>query len=320
MTPFERDGTGCDSSSSAAKQPAAASEALPVGWARMSRRTIGGVAIALTAVAALGLWFVRVGAPGPTFRDCDECPVMVVLPTGSYMMGSPTSEGDRREAEGPQHRVTIGYPLAVGVYEVTFDEWDACAADGGCHEYRPDDEGWGRGSRPVINVSRDEVRDYLAWLGRRTGQRYRLLSESEWEWAARGGTTTARYWGESESDQCVYANGYDRTAYAEVPFEWDPVGCSDGYVRTAPVGTFGSNGYGLHDVLGNVWEWTADCWHDSYSDAPTDGSAWGSCSVGVLRGGSWSINPGNIRSASRIEATDWYRYYYAGFRVARTVK
>ena len=150
--------------------------------------------------------------PGRIFRDCDNCPQMVVVPAGNYMMGSPASEEGRDEDEGPRHRVTIGYPLAVGVHEVTFAEWDACEAAGGCGGYRPDDEGWGRGSRPVINVSWEDAREYVRWLSRETGEAYRLPSESEWEYVARAGTTTARHWGESESGQCGYGNGADATA------------------------------------------------------------------------------------------------------------
>ena len=130
-------------------------------------------------------------SPGTKFRDCDVCPEMVVVPSGTYVMGSPV-----KEDEGPQHTVTIGYRLAVGVYEVTFAEWDACVADGGCDGYRPSDEGWGRGTRPVMNVSWHDARAYVAWLSRKTGRSYRLLSESEWEYVARAGTTTRYHMGD----------------------------------------------------------------------------------------------------------------------------
>ena len=169
-------------------------------------------------------------------------------------MGSPASEEGRFDDEGPQHRVTIGSLFAVGVYEATFAEWDGCVRAGGCGGYRPEDQGWGRGSRPVINVSWEDAQEYVRWLSRETGQRYRLLSEAEWEYVARAGTQTARYWGESESGQCRYGNGYDRTGHAELEFSWERVACSDGYVRTAPVGLFEPNAFGLYDVLGNVME------------------------------------------------------------------
>ena len=183
--------------------------------------------------------------PGRVFRDCGTCPEMVVVPSGSYMMGSPASEAGRFDNEGPRHRVTIGYTLAVGVYEVTFGEWDACVGAGGCGGYRPEDEGWGRGSRPVINVSWEDAQDYVRWLSRETGEGYRLLSESEWEYVARGGTETARYWGERESGQCRYGNGADRTLAAEHDLDGTTADCSDGYVYTAPVGMYEANAIGL---------------------------------------------------------------------------
>ncbi len=235
---------------------------------------------------------------------------MVVVPAGSFMMGSPGSEEGRFDAEGPRHRVTIGSPFAVGVYEVTFAEWDACVRAVGCGGHRPEDEGWGRGGRPVINVSWEDAREYVRWLSRETGEEYRLLSEAEWEYVARAGTQTAWYWGESESGLCRYANGDD-----------DDVSCSDGHEQTAPVGLFEPNAFGLYDVLGNVWEWTQDCWNESYSGAPADGSAWssGDCSDRVLRGGSWDYEPWILRSAFRDWDSAGNRNYDNGFRVARTI-
>ncbi|WP_420463598.1 formylglycine-generating enzyme family protein [Candidatus Palauibacter sp.] len=222
-------------------------------------------------------------APGDVFSDCSGCPQMVVVPAGTFTMGSPASEEGRRDDEGPQHSVTIGAPFAVGVYEVTFAEWDACVRTGGCGGYAPADEGWGRGNRPVINVSWDNAQTYVSWLSQQTGQRYRLLSEAEWEYVARAGSRTARYWGESESGQCRYANGDD-----------DYVSCTDGHAYTAPVGSFAPNVFGLYDVIGNVLEWTQDCSNGSHAGAPTDGSAWqsGECGSRVLRGGSWNFTPG----------------------------
>ena len=258
--------------------------------------------------------------PGREFRDCGTCPEMVVVPSGSYTMGSPASEAGRGDDEGPRHRVTIGYTLAVGVYEVTFAEWDACVGAGGCGGYRPGDEGWGRGSRPVIRVSWEDAREYVRWLSRETGQEYRLLSEAEWEYVARAGTTAARYWGESESGQCRYGNGADAAALQENP-EWTTVSCNDGYAETAPVGVYEANAFGLHDVLGNVWEWTQDCRNASYSGAPPDGSAWmsGDCSLRVLRGGSWGFAPWDLRSAVRGWRSAGDRISSFGFRVARTI-
>ena len=276
---------------------------------------------ALTA-AVLVLMAGATGAQpaGATFQDCPGCPEMVVVPPGSFMMGSPESEEGRWDdgREGPVHRVTIARPFAVGVYEVTFGEWDACVSDGGCGVYRLGDEGWGRGRRPVINVRWKDTQAYVRWLSGKTGQKYRLLSESEWEYVARAGTRTARYWGESESGQCRYANGAD----ASTDLGWG-TGCRDGHARPAPVGSYEANGYKLHDVLGNVWEWVQDCWHESYDGAPADGSAWGpeDCDRHrhVLRGGSWNSPPWLLRSAFRIGLHDRHRDFFVGFRVARTL-
>ena len=248
-------------------------------------------------------------APGTVFSDCTACPEMVVVPGGSYVMGSPTSDAVGHSSERPQHAVRIGAPFAVGVYEVTFAEWDACVRAGGCGSYSPDDSGWGRGRRPVMRVSWEDARAYVQWLSRETGQRYRLLTEAEWEYVARARTTTSRYWGQSEAGQCRYANGEDGFAP-----------CPDGYEYTAPVGSFQPNAFGLYDVLGNVWEWTEDCWNGDYSGAPTNGSAWqaGDCSLRVLRGGSW-VEPMALRSAVRGRDSAGRRDYLVGFRVARTI-
>ena len=242
---------------------------------------------------------------GTVFRDCPECPEMVVIPAGEFMMGSPPS-GDYR-AESPVHRVTIAEPFAAGVYEVTFDEWDACVDDGGCGGYRPHDyEGWGRGIRPVIGVSWEDARAYVDWLSRRTGEDYRLLSEAEWEYAARAGTTTRYHWGDDI--------GRNRAnCHAEM--------CGDRWEYTAPVGSFAANAFGLHDMHGNVWEWVGDCWNGSYADAPSDGSVWesGDCGRRVLRGGSWNSNPRNLRAAYRYWDHIGDRRSDNGFRVARTL-
>jgi formylglycine-generating enzyme required for sulfatase activity len=238
--------------------------------------------------------------PESEFKDCAECPAMVAVPAGSFNMGSPASEEGREADEGPQHPVTIARGFAAGKYEVTFAEWDACVADGGCGVYRPDDNGWGRGNHPVIDVSWDDAKSYVTWLSRKTGKQYRLLSESEWEYAARARTATSYYWGNTA--EATYAK----------------YGSSDG---TAAVGSYRPNSFGLYDMLGNVWEWTEDCYHASYSGAPGDGSAWTSadCSQRVLRGGSWSYNPNNLRSAYRLSFSPGNRVNFFGFRVARTL-
>ena len=247
------------------------------------------------------------GEVGPTegevFRDCDGtwCPEMVVVPAGSFMMGSPSGEKGRDADEGPVHRVRISEPFAVGVYEVTFEEWEACRRGGGC-SHNPDDKGWGRGRRPVINVSWQDAQAYVRWVSRVTGKAYRLLSESEWEYVARAGTTGPFHFGSTiTTEQANY-------------------GFNSG--RTAPVGSFPANAFGLHDVHGNVMERVEDCWHASYRGAPGDGSAWtrgGNCDARVLRGGSWYYGAQYLRSANRYELTAGNRFSFAGFRVARTL-
>ena len=185
------------------------------------------------------------------------------MPSVSFMMGSHI--GDGFNDERPRHRVRIDYRIAVGVYEVTFAEWDACANAGGCGGYVPDDRGWGRGNRPVINVSWDDAQSYVRWLSRRTDKTYRLLSEAEWEYVARAGTTTQYHWGDEI--------GHNRANCDGCGSRWDDE-------KTAPAGSFSANKWGLQDVHGNVWEWVEDCWNVSYAGAPADGSAWG---AGCLR-------------------------------------
>ena len=238
--------------------------------------------------------------PGTVFRDCEACPEMVVVPAGSFMMGSP-----EHAILMPIHRVTLGEPFAVGKYEVTFAEWDACVADGGCYGYRPDDQRWGRRNRPVTNVNWNEAQMYATWLNEKTRKAYRLLSEAEWEYVARAGSETAYSWGNEIGRNRANCDGCGS--------RWDGK-------QTAPVGMFAGNAFGLHDVHGNVWEWVEDCWNVSYAGAPTDGSAWeqGKCSR-VFRGGSWSNNPGSLRSAYRNWNFAGLRTDDVGFRVARSL-
>ena len=256
------------------------------------------------------------------FQDCDVCPQMVVVPAGGYLMGSPDKEEGRAEDEGPQHEVRIAAPFALGKYEVTFAEWEACERAGGCPQgdMAVDDDGWGRGRRPVIRVNWQEAQRYVGWLSEKTGQSYRLPSESEWEYAARAGTSSSQYWG--GGDQCRHANGADASLKADGGWRWSAASCDDGHVHTAPVGSFAANDWGLHDTLGNVWEWTEDCWNGNYDDAPRDGSSWqdGNCGWRVLRGGSWSLVPSILRAAYRSRATTGYRNVNVGFRVARTCR
>jgi formylglycine-generating enzyme required for sulfatase activity len=201
----------------------------------------------------------RVLKPKDDFKECAQCPEIEVVPAGSFVMGSPDSEEGRIEEEGPQHRVTFGKSFGVGKFAVTFEEWDACVADGGCNGYKPSDEGWGRGRRPVINVSWEEANAYVVWLSRKTGKTYRLLSEAEREYVTRAGTTTPFWWGASISTQQANYNG-------NYTYGTEAKGVSRR--QTVPVDSFQPNPWGLYQVHGNVWEWTEDCWHDDYSGAP----------------------------------------------------
>ena len=268
---------------------------------------------------------LTVGGP---FRDCDTCPWMVWMNSGNFVMGS-NQESGRYPDEGPTRKVSFATRFAIGVTEVTFDDWDECALDGGCSEYLPPDEDWGRGGRPVINVSWEDAQRYTTWLSSRSGGlTYRLPSEAEWEYSARAGTATPTYWGESSS-QCGYANGADvtaREAYGQA-LRWPVASCDDGHAYTAFVDDdrFMPNERGLRHVLGNAAEWTEDCWHGSYRKAPSDGSAWiEDCEnsdgqvMRVVRGGDWSSPPRNVRAAFRGQMQESGRSAIVGFRVVRS--
>jgi formylglycine-generating enzyme required for sulfatase activity len=248
--------------------------------------------------------------PGDSFRECaGDCPAMIVIPAGLFTMGSPPNEWSRNPIEGPQHEVTIAKPFAVAKYEITFADWDACVTGGGCNGYKPNDQGWGRGRRPVINMNWDDAQAYVAWLSAVTGKNYRLLSEAEYEYAARGGVQPQMIypWGD--------AIGENNAACIACGSQWDNK-------QTAPVGSFAPNKFGLYDVVGNVWEWTEDCNHWSYEEAPTDGSAWitgGDCTTRELRGGSWVDSSDRLRSAYRMVDAIGGRVTVLGFRVARTL-
>ena len=249
---------------------------------------------------------------GQRFRDCPECPEMVVVRSGSFMMGSPPGEEGRDKDEDQRHRVAIAEPFAVGIFEVTFREWDACVSGGGCKGYRPDDDGWGRGDRPVINVSWEDAQAYVRWLSGKTKHPYRLLSESEWEYVARAGTTGSFHTGSTISPEQANYNGNYMYAGGRIGVYRR---------RTVPVGSFGPNGFGLHEVHGNVWEWVQDCWNGSYWDAPSNGRAWetGNCGLRVARGGSWYYAPRILRAANRVRNTTGNRNNFLGFRIARTL-
>ena len=218
--------------------------------------------------------------PDKSFRDCPDCPEMVVVPPGNFMMGDPG-----------WHQVFISHAFAAGKFEVTFAEWDACVAAGGCGGYKPEDKGWGHGGRPVINVNWNDAKQYVQWISQKTGKTYRLLSEAEWEYAARAGTTTAYSWGDdigSGNANCVGCGS-----------QWDNI-------QTAPAGSFQPNAFGLYDMHGNVWEWVEDCYKED-------------CTKRVLRGGSWDFEPQFARAGKRLSLGPEFRYFSLGFRVARVL-
>ena len=253
-----------------------------------------------------------------TFRDCEDAklvmagsspapgafcgPEMVVIPAGSFRMGDQRGGGE--VTERPVRTVNIPISFAVGKYEVTFAQWDDCVSAGGCF-HRPKDRGWGRGNRPAINVSWDDAKEYVRWLSGKTGKQYHLLSEAEWEYAVRAGTSTK--WSCGSNESCVGS------------VAWYTGNSGN---KTHPVGGKSANGFGVHDMYGNAWEWVEDCLHNSYNGAPRDGNAWttgGDCSRRVLRGGSWDSYPRNMRSATRNWNPSGVRYNYIGFRVSRTL-
>lgn len=254
--------------------------------------------------------------PGSTFADAlalgGSGPEMVVIPAGRFRMGCVTRSGCFPD-ERPVHRVFFDEPIAVSRYAVTFEDYDRFAGSN-----RPADEGWGRERRPVINVSWDDAVRYAQWLSRETGENYRLLSEAEWEYAARAGSERKYHFGNDSTQLCRYANHAD----AETDYEWRNSYCSDGVgKKTAIVGSYLPNAFGLYDMHGNVWEWVQDCWNDHYRRAPRDGAARleGDCSMRVLRGGAFGYEPESQRAAFRTPLSSRGRSNDIGFRVARTL-
>ncbi|MDP2142808.1 MAG: formylglycine-generating enzyme family protein [Gallionella sp.] len=271
-----------------------------------------------------------------TFRDCPSCPRMVVIPAGRFDMGSPDSEDGRADDEGPVHPIKIA-AFAMSRTEITRGQFAAFAKNA---KYRAGDECWtleegkvearegswfeltyGQDDNdPIGCLSWNDAQAYTKWLSRMTGKKYRLPTEAEWEYAARGHTRTARYWGDNPDAACAYANGADQTAQEQIrgASSWSVHECTDGFAYTSPAGNLRANPFGLHDMLGNVWEWTEDSYHDSYTGAPRDGSAWrGDGAKRVLRGGSWNNSPRNMRSAVRNGYKPELRYSFFGFRIVR---
>ncbi|MBI3702101.1 MAG: SUMF1/EgtB/PvdO family nonheme iron enzyme [Afipia sp.] len=280
------------------------------------------------------------------FKECDGCPEMVVVPVGIFTMGSPSNEAGRDDNEGPQRQVTIGKAFAAGKFEVTLDQFAAFIKDAGytpkieCNVYLGSSRdrktfNWDvtnswrdgnkqTGSHPVTCIGWLDAKAYVEWLSRKTKMNYRLLTESEWEYAARAGTTSSYSFGDDKSNLCTYANIADQTyKRSSVGKNEDIEQCSDGYAFAAPVGKYLANAFGLYDMHGNVREWTEDCWNENYDGAPTDGTAWnsGTCSNRVQRGGNWNYDGGSSRSAARTYGLiQGSGYNFIGFRVARTLK
>jgi len=268
------------------------------------------VAAALEAIDDLTL------RPGKVFRDCPDCPSMVVVPAGTFWQGADENDPMVLKKETPKRMVTFAEPFAIGVFEVTFAQWDRCVEAGGCTT-RPSDNGWGRGDRPVIMVSWNDAQEYVDWLSGHTGQRYALPSESQWEYAARAGEE-GDWPGGDPSLVCQFAN----VAGSESGFRWQHDACADDVaMQTLPVGSLRANAFGLHDTIGNVAEWTLDCMNLSYLDAPADGSAWnrGICSSRMTRGGSWFTGSREIRLPARFNLKNGDRNDFTGFRVVRVV-
>lgn len=250
-----------------------------------------------------------------SFRDCAGCPLMVRLPPGEFTMGSPEDELRRNGDEGPQRRVTIG-AFALARHEVTFAEWDQCVARGGC-THKPADEGWGRGRRPVVNVSYGDAQQYVAWLASSTGKPYRLPSEAEWEYAARALPG-------ADAPSQPFATGATITykqANFDANFVYGPGRIGIYRQQTVEVGSLPRNKFGLHEMHGNVWEWVQDCYAPGYGEAPADGSAVerANCALRVLRGGAWNYYPWMLRSAYRYATAGDVRLNNAGLRVARSL-
>lgn len=292
----------------------------------------------LAPTAAPALAQERALKPKDIFKECANCPEMVALSKGTFSMGSPRSEARRQDDEEPQHLVAIAQPLAVGRFSVTRVEFAEFVSRtgykiAGCSNWernglveKPDlswlSPGYGQDDRhPVVCVSWNDAMAFVDWLSTRTGKQYRLLTEAEWEYAARAGNATRYFFGNNDNEVCRYGNGADQTGKKTFP-TWTALPCSDGYVYTAQVGSFLPNDFGLYDMLGNTWQWVADCYRAKYpSDAISDGSAWTSsdCKSHVIRGGSWLADPLNLRAAARGSGTPGLRINDTGFRVARTL-
>ena len=269
---------------------------------RLTALTVMIVAVTATVSMTSALAIGAELKTGDIIQDCAVCPEMVVVPAGKFVMGA--VKGKKRAK--PAHDVTIAKSFAISKYEITWDEWEACMADGGCTR-EPDDHKWGKGKQPVINISWKHANNYVKWLSKMTGNTYRLATEAEWEYAARAGTSTNYWWGDKLKKK--YAN------CRKCGTEWSGK-------QSAPVGSFPPNQWGIHDMHGNIWEWTADCWNPNHEGAPTDGSvrSEGDCAKRVVRSGSWYYYPKLAHSQSRDKfAADLFSYNI-GIRPVREFK
>jgi len=289
------------------------------------------------AVITGALALSSAGAAGETHvpNDCNDCPALVAIAPGSFERGALPDDRAADEGEFPRHRVTINKPFAIAQTAVTVGEFGAFVAatayphEGGCHTLTDDgwradpkaswvDPGFAQTAKhPVVCVSWRDANAYVEWLSKRAGRAYRLLTEAEWELAARGGTATRNFWGDDDWATCRYANVNDITAKNKTAKVG--VNCTDGFLYTAPVASFLPNQFGLYDMVGNAWQWTADCWLGDYARAPRDGSAVdvAGCKERVLRGGSWTDTPGPVRINAREHRQANERLSIIGFRVAR---
>ena len=276
--------------------------------------------------------------PGKTFRDCNECAEMVVIPAGSFDMGSPSGEAGRQNDEGPVHRVSVK-SFALGRTEITKGQFaafvQASGYDAGNKCYVLANEKWSEqeganwknpgyaqgDDHPAVCINWNDAKAYAEWMSRKTGKSYRLPTEAEWEYAARAGSASSRYWGEDADQACGYANVGDQTLKNQVSgWQYPTHNCTDGYAYTAPVGHYKPNAFGLYDMIGNVWEWVQDSYHENYNGAPTDGTEWAGDGAGrVLRGGSWNVEPQYARASVRSGDGPAGRGDGSGLRLARTL-
>ena len=329
---------GAHSKKSAAPAPVARSRPAFGRW------VVATSLVALVVALAAVFWMytpkapepepVALPAPGSIFKDCDTCPEMVVLPTGEFLQGAPATDFAREANEGPRRVVTVDYPLAVSRFEVTRAEFARFAEEtghdgAGCNTYdgswRSDpNRSWQSpgffqdDTHPATCISWNDAQAYVRWLSQAAGQEYRLLSASEWEYAAQAGRTPDAGATAGGAETCESSNVADRIAEETYP-GWQVFDCRDNHVHTAPVGSYTANPFGIHDMIGNLFEWVADCWNDSYVNAPQDGSAWmtGDCNRRVLRGGSWFTVPQYMRVSFRNRFDPDYRSSSFGLRVAR---